>query len=614
MLAHVKLGYKVMAGFGLVLVLLTVVTLVGVGGMRALGERVEKNERVNQMIRQNLEARRHEKNYLLRGEAQYVKRVQDQATAQAELGRATQAGLADPADARRMDQALASLRAYQDAFQRLVGLIEAQGQAAAASQAQAAALGQSVREVLRGDLARARAAATGETALERGVALAEGLRQAYELCLAYQLEGAVYLAARRAEAWPRVQAAEAAAVQALDQWSGQAKAAGLDAAAAKLRAGLAGLRQSLIQAHELLRAEAEADQAMVAAGRGNLKAAEEMGRVQREKMAALMEQAAWLMLGAGLLAVLLGLGLALAITRAVAGPGGRIASNLEHSSRELAQASTEVSASSHLLAEGAGSQAASLQETAASLEELSAMTRHNADNAQQANAIMAETRGVVDRATTSMRALRQAIERVRQAGDETVRIVKTIDEIAFQTNLLALNAAVEAARAGAAGAGFAVVADEVRSLALRAAEAAKSTQAVIETSLHSVRQGSELVLVTGEAFDQVEQSALKAVGLVGEISAASAEQAQALDQISRAVGEMDRVVQTVAANAEQGSAAAEELAGQSGGLREVVVKLAVLVHGNGHGNGNGHGSGTGGRRLLPPARALPGPRRALPPA
>jgi methyl-accepting chemotaxis protein len=181
------------------------------------------------------------------------------------------------------------------------------------------------------------------------------------------------------------------------------------------------------------------------------------------------------------------------------------------------------------------------------------------------------------------------MSRLTEASDETVRIIKTIDEIAFQTNLLALNAAVEAARAGEAGAGFAVVAEEVRNLAMRATEAARHTQSIIEGSLQNVREGSELVKATDEAFGQVEESSRKVSGLVGEIAQASSEQAQGLGQINLALGEMDKVTQQVAANAEEGSAAAEELSGQAANLLEMVEGLEVLVRGGNGGRPAGRG-------------------------
>ncbi len=183
------------------------------------------------------------------------------------------------------------------------------------------------------------------------------------------------------------------------------------------------------------------------------------------------------------------------------------------------------------------------------------MTRQNAEHAKQANLLMTETSQVVLAANSSMDQLTTAMVEIGKASEDTSKIIKTIDEIAFQTNLLALNAAVEAARAGEAGAGFAVVADEVRNLAMRAAEAAKSAADLIEGTVQKVIDGSDIVEKTSAEFAKVSVSADKMGGLVCEIMAASNEQAQGIEQINKAVSEVDKVVQRNAANAEESASA-----------------------------------------------------------
>ena len=267
------------------------------------------------------------------------------------------------------------------------------------------------------------------------------------------------------------------------------------------------------------------------------------------------------------------------LVRNITQPINQAVASLNQGSEEVAAASSQVSASSQALAEGASQQAAALEQTSASLEELSSMTKLNADNAEQANHMMQEAGQTVDQANASMERLRRSMENINAASDETAKIIKTIDEIAFQTNLLALNAAVEAARAGEAGAGFAVVADEVRNLAMRAAEAAKNTQDIIEQNILNIKESHELVLATDEAFNQVRESARKAAELVTEISAASREQALGIEQINTAMNEMDRVTQQVASSAEQSAAASEELSAQTETMRELGRQLAILVEG-----------------------------------
>lgn len=230
---------------------------------------------------------------------------------------------------------------------------------------------------------------------------------------------------------------------------------------------------------------------------------------------------------------------------------------------QVAQAADQVAASSHLLAQASSEQAASLEETSSSLEEMSSMTKNNADNTMQADMLMKDASKVVTEAQGTMSDIEAAMQAIATTSLDISRIIKTIDEIAFQTNLLALNAAVEAARAGEAGAGFAVVAEEVRSLSMRAAEAAKSTAVLIETTVSKVHDGSTMMQRANEAFLNVSRKASEAAKLIAEIAAASREQAEGISQINHVVAQMDKVIQQNAANAEESASAAEELKAQS---------------------------------------------------
>ncbi len=264
-----------------------------------------------------------------------------------------------------------------------------------------------------------------------------------------------------------------------------------------------------------------------------------------------------------------------------------VSGGLNVGAEEVASASFQVSAVSQQLAEGSSQQAASLEETSASLEEMSSRTARNGKHAAEAHSLMRQVGRVVAEANNSMEELKDSMNEISEASQETQKIIKTIDEIAFQTNLLALNAAVEAARAGEAGSGFAVVADEVRNLALRAAQAAKDTAALIEGTVNKVTQGSGFVSKTDGSFSEVSRSASKAEELVSDIAAVSREQAQGIEQLTKAVSELDGVVQQTAVSAEENASAAEEMNGQADQMKAHVDDLVALVGAANGGTGRG---------------------------
>lgn len=248
-------------------------------------------------------------------------------------------------------------------------------------------------------------------------------------------------------------------------------------------------------------------------------------------------------------------------------------------SENTASAASQISAASQALAEGAGNQAAALEQTSASLEEMSSMTKRNEAHARDAKEIAAKTRIAADAGLAEMKEMSEAVSAIRASGDNISEILKTIDEIAFQTNILALNAAVEAARAGEAGLGFAVVADEVRNLAQRSALAARETGDRIAESLEKSVRGVQVCGKVSERLSEIAQHARRADEIVAEIATASSEQSSGIVQINTAVSQMDRITQSNAAGAEEEASAAASLKHEALSLKRSVEDLVSRIGG-----------------------------------
>jgi methyl-accepting chemotaxis protein len=275
--------------------------------------------------------------------------------------------------------------------------------------------------------------------------------------------------------------------------------------------------------------------------------------------------------------LLFGAGLALLMVRSINRVLRQAASELSQGAHQIAAAASQVSSSSQSLAQGASEQAASLEETSASTEEINAMARRNTENTAAAAGLVAQSQ---DKAVQTNQALDQtvsAMDEISAQSGKVAKIIKVIDEIAFQTNILALNAAVEAARAGEAGMGFAVVADEVRTLAQRCAQAARDTAVLIEESIAKSSGGKDKVDEVAEAIRAITGDSGKVKILVDEVNLGSQEQARGIDQIGKAIAQMEQVTQKTAASAEESAAAAEELNAQAESLKAIVQRLNVMV-------------------------------------
>lgn len=317
---------------------------------------------------------------------------------------------------------------------------------------------------------------------------------------------------------------------------------------------------------------------------------------------------------------LLAIGLGLGFGRTLLATLKPLIAALEETAGETSSAADELAGASHSLAEGASRNAAALEEAGAALEEMSSMTKRNARSAATGKELSAQTRQAAQEGTGRLREMSETVAGIKGAvaemqiavvemqasSEEVAKIIKTIDEIAFQTNLLALNAAVEAARAGEAGMGFAVVADEVRVLAQRSAQAAKDTAERIENSIKrsehgAVASGAVVKNLAGieatavkvqQGFDSIFGKVTSLDEVIAEVAAASHEQSQGVGEVARAVGDMDKISQASAANAEENASAAQQLTSRATALRQVVASLQAFLGQSDSGPNPGFGLGT----------------------
>ncbi|VTR97642.1 chemotaxis partial : Chemotaxis protein OS=Burkholderia sp. MP-1 GN=BG58_15470 PE=4 SV=1: 4HB_MCP_1: HAMP: PAS_9: HAMP: MCPsignal [Gemmata massiliana] len=244
-------------------------------------------------------------------------------------------------------------------------------------------------------------------------------------------------------------------------------------------------------------------------------------------------------------------------------------------SEQLADASGQLSSASDEISTGAQEQASSLEETASTLEEITATVRQNSDSAQQARQLASNSKEIAEKGGQVVGNAVDAMSEINQSSKKIADIITTIDEIAFQTNLLALNAAVEAARAGEQGRGFAVVASEVRNLAQRSATAAKEIKSLIEDSVKKVDAGTELVNRSGSTLGDIVTSVKRVTDIITEIASASKEQSTGIDQVNKAISQMDTVTQRNASQTEEMSATAQTLTDQASQLRDLVARFKL---------------------------------------
>ncbi|MGC8719794.1 MAG: methyl-accepting chemotaxis protein [Thermodesulforhabdaceae bacterium] len=332
--------------------------------------------------------------------------------------------------------------------------------------------------------------------------------------------------------------------------------------------------------HQAFKMGVQGEKEMIAASRESLEKFDELAKIIQNDSMGKINLLQKIFVVASLLGVFLAILVGFFVARSITKPISKVGKDLISATDEIASVSEVLLTENHKLAEGASEQAASVEESSASIEEISSMAKQNTSRSSEIRNFMVTTEKVMSEVHSVLKETVAAMDEIKRAGDETQSIVRKIDEIAFQTNLLALNAAVEAARAGEAGAGFAVVADEVRSLALKAAQAAKETANLIETSAHKISNGKSLIVRAEQSFENLVNVAKKVSALVEEIAQSSAEQSTGMEQLSTALREIDKVVNRNAAAAEQVSAITEELKNRVKMIQNAASELQALISGD----------------------------------
>lgn len=456
-----KLGTKITLGFLSVLLMTIVVAIVGWRGMSSLSEKAESADSTQLILRFLLEARRHEKNYIIRGEQEYADRTQKAISSLKDSATKLKQKSDDPGTIKNLEDILTATAAYENKVLQLF-------------------------------------------ALQKN------------------------------------------------------EAVGKEEKAAQLKA---------------------IDKDLMTSGRAVEKHCLDIRNTLFEQMSTQSRRSHILLLTGALLSICLGIGMAFLITRLITRPVNQVIEGLTEGSGQVNAAAGEVAKTSQNLAQGAAEQASAIQQTTASLSRLSTMTGKNVENTDSTRIIIGQAKEIIKKADEELDLLIDAVAGISETSIGISKIIKAIEDISFQTNLLALNAAVEAARAGEAGAGFSVVAQEVRNLAVRAAEAAKNTSAMIEESINAVKRGTSLTNSTKEAFITHRDLFLRIAGLIDDIEAASKEQADGIGQINKALTDIESVIQRNAASTEEVAASSQQLSGQAASMKDHITRLTAFISG-----------------------------------
>ncbi len=592
MFKNMKLATKMGAGFGFLVVISGILGYVGWNGLSNVARNAELNRGGNECIERLNSCASLRRDFALHGFDKFGNNEKNAADMWHEAYNALMARMKQmegeqglsAADKARVTEAINGMPAYLTSFEHQKDSRQTKDSAFAVWAKVGWDITQEVANVIRDVIQPARTAAEQSKDVEE---MAKWARIAIQLdetvfqeFLVLRINGVFLVATNKDEQWNALQQQLPKVRANVEAWANLVKGnAQLEAVARNIAGYVESYAQAAQQFYSGVLAGRQADTDMASAAKAIVDTIVGLQTSLKDGMETTTARTNMLMTVMAVSGIVLGIVLAVVITMSIIKPIKRIIDALTAGSEQVAAASGQVSAASQSLAEGATEQAAGLEETSSSLEEMASMTKQNADNAQQANTLASEARKAADTGAESMGRMNAAIREIQKSSDETSKIIKVIDEIAFQTNLLALNAAVEAARAGEAGKGFAVVAEEVRNLAMRSAEAAKNTANMIEESVKNANNGVDIATEVGKVLDEIVQSVGKTTDLVSEIAAASQEQAQGIDQVNTAIAQMDKVTQQNAANAEESASASEELSSQAESMNDIVGELIALVGG-----------------------------------
>lgn len=589
MFKNMKLSTKIASGFGILILVCAVLGYTGWSSLGKVGVKVELGDDANQMVKESLQGRQHEKNFMLRKDKQYL----DNATTLIEEIRKQTAETIEKLKDENAKETVRQIGTQgENWYMALTEYVSLEDQKTLNDEEMVAKGRLAITEIeniradqkakLLDEMDKQRTTDVVKDRMEK----ADDANRLNKFVLDARRHEKNFILRGDQEYVDNVHKNVSEIIILCEDMKVRFNDAANDQQADNVINAVNGYQDAFDAYVSLVSDQKAEEEIMVASARELQDKANGLRQVQKEEMDSIMASSNTLMITLAIGGVISGILLAFFITRSIVKPISKVIEGLASGAEQVSAASGQVSSSSQQLAEGSSEAASSLEEISSSLEEMTSMTKQNSANAKQADDLSGETQSSAEKGSKAMVRMTEAIDKIKESSDETAKIIKTIDEIAFQTNLLALNAAVEAARAGEAGAGFAVVAEEVRNLAMRSAESAKTTSSLIEESQSNADSGVTVTKEIGEILKDIAQAAQKVKQLIGEVSAASEEQSEGINQVNTAVAQMDKVTQNSAANAEESASASEELSSQAADLNGMVEELSAIVGGSGNG-GNG---------------------------